>query len=639
MSGTGILEKAGAGTLTVTGTHTHTGGTLISGGSLVGTPANLGGTIVNNGSLIFGGGADGTFTGLLGGIGSLTKAGTGTLTLTGAHLFNGLASVSEGTLVLNGTLGGSVVVARGATLRGTGGLAGSLTLNGTLSVPSPGPVATGASVSSGGLLAASSGDHLTTPPLFTIGGNLVAGDGSVLGLPIGSGPNPSLLVGGVAALNGTRLDATPIALGTERRLSFLALTALNGLTVANTSVATQNPLLVSSLRQDGTSLFVTMLNLGVPLASAANPQFSSVGGALDHLKGDMSGDRGFVVRELLALDDDELNDALRVVAGEVHASNRHMIIRSSETFTDLIRNDITERDHEAEEGESGWGGDRVRWFGQFSRERASFDPREGAVGGVVDLSDGAGGFQFKVSDRFLVGGGGGFGFGSMSLDGLAAGSDFSAPRAFGVVGFKPKGFGIRGGGSFSRSKAKSNRRIVIIATLPQEFGGAPLTGGIDREAVSEEVTVQSDQWSEYADHQDFGTYRLDYMVGVRRARFARDGFAETGAGALSLESDGDTLNLTDTDVKVHWWRRKGGIRPYLETLFRRSSGFPHALPVEFAEDEDSDFETAGLPMGQNAFASRMGVTFVRKIGSFTFEYRIRKASGQTVQSGDLRFRF
>ena len=70
-----------------------------------------------------------------------------------------------------------------------------------------------------------------------------------------------------------------------------------------------------------------------------------------------------------------------------------------------------------------------------------------------------------------------------------------------------------------------------------------------------------------------------------------------------------------------------------------SSGFDYKSPVEFADEENSDFEAGGLPMGQTAFAARAGVTFVRQIGSFTFEYRIRKATGQTAQSGDLRFRF
>jgi hypothetical protein len=357
------------------------------------------------------------------------------------------------------------------------------------------------------------------------------------------------------------------------------------------------------------------------------------------MKGDLTGDRGFVIQEIMLLDDEELEDAMRQISGEVHASNRHIEIRSAETFTDLVRSQLTDREHEADEGQVGWGGPTVRWFGQLSREHVSFDPGGGALGGGADLTDGAGGFEYKLSDRWLAGGGGGLGFGSMALDGLAAASDLTAPRAFGVLGFKPKAFAIRGGGSFSRSKTKTNRRIVIIARLPEELGGAPLTGGIDRQAESEEVTVQSDQWTEYSDHFDVGTYRFDYMFGIRRARFSRDPFVEVGAGALSLEHDGSVLTLRDTDVKLHWWRRSGGMRPYAEMFIRRSGGFDYTLPVEFAEEEDSDFVTSGLPLGQNAFAGRIGVTFVRSLGRLTVEYRFRKASGQTSQSADVRFRF
>jgi autotransporter-associated beta strand protein len=635
-SGSGILEKAGSGTLTLTGTHTHTGGTLISNGVLVATPANLGGTIVNDGALILGAAADSTLNGTLGGRGSLIKSGAGTLTLDGSHAFSGTTAVSEGTLALNGSLGGGVSVAPGAVFRANGAVLGALDVNGSLIVPAAGTLL--ASVA-GGPLGATAGDRLNTPPALTVVGNFVAGPGSTLALPIGPGPNPSILVGGAAALNGTRLDATPLELGAQRNLSFLALTALDGLSVANTAVATQNPLLISSLTQDGGSLYVTMLNLGVSLATAAGPAYSSVGAAIDRMKSDLSGDRGVVIRELLALRDDQFEDALRAISGELHASNRHITIRSSEMFTDLIRSEMTEREHEAGEDSRGWGGERVRWFGQYAREHTSFDPRDGALGGTADLSDGAGGFEFRLGDRFLVGGGGGFGFGSLALDGLTAASDFSAPRAFGLFGFKPKAFSLRAGGSFSRSKTKSTRAIVIIATLPPELGGAPFSGGIDREAQADEVTVQDDQWSEYADNQDFGTYRLDYMVGIRRAKFDRDGFIETGADALGLRSVGETMKLTDVDVKTYLWRRKGNTRPYLETLIRRSSGLQATIPVEFAADGNSDFEAAGLPIGQNSFAGRAGVTFVRRIGAFTFEYRFRKTSGQTTQAGDFRFRF
>jgi len=86
-NGTGILQKAGSGTLTVTGTHTHTGGTL------VGTAANLGGTILNEASVVFGGDADGLFQGTLAGGGTFGKQGAGTLFVTGNHSHTGETSL------------------------------------------------------------------------------------------------------------------------------------------------------------------------------------------------------------------------------------------------------------------------------------------------------------------------------------------------------------------------------------------------------------------------------------------------------------------------------------------------------------------------------------------------------------------
>ena len=143
----------------------------------------------------------------------------------------------------------------------------------------------------------------------------------------------------------------------------------------------------------------------------------------------------------------------------------------------------------------------------------------------------------------------------------------------------------------------------------------------------------------YSDYQNIRTYRLDYMIGVRRARFARAAFTESGAGALSLLVPDETLNLNQADVKVHLWRRHGSIRPYVETLYRRSSHWPVDTAVSFADERDSAFKTAGLPLGSDAFAGRAGAVFVRRIGTLTLEYRYRKASGQTVQAGELRFRF
>jgi autotransporter-associated beta strand protein len=82
----------------------------------------------------------GTFAGVLtnqaiettAGVMSLLKVGTGTQTLTGANTYTGTTTVSAGTLVVNGSLGtGTVNVASGATLGGSGTLGGDLVVSGS----------------------------------------------------------------------------------------------------------------------------------------------------------------------------------------------------------------------------------------------------------------------------------------------------------------------------------------------------------------------------------------------------------------------------------------------------------------------------------------------------------------------------
>src|SRR5206468_11502168 len=64
------------------------------------------------------------------GSGGATKAGAGTLLLTGAHTYTGNTAVSAGTLLVNspGSIGSAnVSVATGETLGGTGPLSGAVT--------------------------------------------------------------------------------------------------------------------------------------------------------------------------------------------------------------------------------------------------------------------------------------------------------------------------------------------------------------------------------------------------------------------------------------------------------------------------------------------------------------------------------
>ncbi|MGB0155525.1 MAG: autotransporter-associated beta strand repeat-containing protein [Verrucomicrobiales bacterium] len=108
MGGSGSLEKSGDGTLTLSGTNTYAGGTTVNNGTLAGTTDSLQGAITNNGSVRFDQSTDGTYSGVMSGSGSLEKNGTGTVTFSGTNTYSG------GTTVNNGTLAGTTDSLQGA---------------------------------------------------------------------------------------------------------------------------------------------------------------------------------------------------------------------------------------------------------------------------------------------------------------------------------------------------------------------------------------------------------------------------------------------------------------------------------------------------------------------------------------------
>ncbi|HAC6646582.1 autotransporter-associated beta strand repeat-containing protein [Salmonella enterica] len=101
ISGSGQVEKSGDGTLTLSGSNTYTGGTLISGGTLVASNVEALGTgdVTDNATLELNTGGD--FTNNIGGTGRVEKSGDGTLTLSGSNTYTGGTLISSGTLVAN----------------------------------------------------------------------------------------------------------------------------------------------------------------------------------------------------------------------------------------------------------------------------------------------------------------------------------------------------------------------------------------------------------------------------------------------------------------------------------------------------------------------------------------------------------
>ncbi len=107
LSGSGKLNKSGAGTLTLTAANTYTGATAIAAGTLeIGGSGSLGsgsyaGNISNAGALLVSTTANQTLSGTISGAGTLTKSGSGTLTLTADNTFTGKVAINGGTVSIS----------------------------------------------------------------------------------------------------------------------------------------------------------------------------------------------------------------------------------------------------------------------------------------------------------------------------------------------------------------------------------------------------------------------------------------------------------------------------------------------------------------------------------------------------------
>ncbi|EDW4546426.1 AIDA autotransporter-like protein ShdA, partial [Salmonella enterica subsp. enterica] len=101
IGGSGKVEKSGDDALTLSGSNTYTGGTLISGGTLVASNVEALGTgdVTDNATLALNAGGD--FTNNIGGTGRVEKSGDKTLTLSGSNTYTGGTLISSGTLVAN----------------------------------------------------------------------------------------------------------------------------------------------------------------------------------------------------------------------------------------------------------------------------------------------------------------------------------------------------------------------------------------------------------------------------------------------------------------------------------------------------------------------------------------------------------
>jgi autotransporter-associated beta strand protein len=289
------ITKAGAGTLTLSGTNSYTGTTTVNGGTLVASNAsalgassgaitasggtlNLGanafsrtglvtfsggtvtnGTITNNTATNFAA-QSGTVAAILAGSAGLTKSGTGTVSLSGANTYTGTTTVNGGTLQINSSsaIGTNTVSLANATFLTYIG-SGVATLNNAITVGS----GTSTIANSGSSTLTLGGSLAKNGTTLTLNGG--SGGINVTGSITGANSNSDLVIGsGTVTLSGSNSYNGPTFVN-------------NGATLnADSALPTDNGASALSLDSTGSGGSTVNLGLNQTIASLSGATNSTV---------------------------------------------------------------------------------------------------------------------------------------------------------------------------------------------------------------------------------------------------------------------------------------------------------------------------------------------------------------------------
>jgi autotransporter-associated beta strand protein len=262
--GVRALTKLDGGRLVLTGTNSYSGFTTISAGVLSigngGTSGSIASTtMINNGSLEFNHGNDQTYSGMIGGTGTLTKLGTRTLILTGTNTYSGSTTITAGSLRLGiGSNSGSI-----ASL--------SIINNSGLEFSRSDPVTYGGIISGTGAVTKNSGGTLTLTGENTYSGSTTVNSGTLV---IGDGATNGSIASTTISNNGSlefnrsnNLTYSGVISGTGSlsKLGAGALTLSGANTFSGATTISEGTLIAAHNTALGTAAGITTVQSGATL--------------------------------------------------------------------------------------------------------------------------------------------------------------------------------------------------------------------------------------------------------------------------------------------------------------------------------------------------------------------------------------
>lgn len=339
ISGTGDLDKRGAGITTLSAANTYTGGTSVSQGTLrlgdsnrlastgnlfisagatfdlagysqtVGAFSGPGTAAIGSGSLTFGNSLNREFQGTITGSGSFIKQGSGSFTMIANNAaYTGTTTVNAGLLAVNGNLSNSATTVNTfGTLGGTGTV-GATTINGTIAP----------------------GNSIGT---LNINGPYVQNAGSFYNVEVNAAGQSDLInVNGTATINGGTVRVIAGVGSYNPTTVYTILTSTGARTGTYDNAISNFAFLDPSLTYDPNNVYLTLVRNSIDFASVGiTPNQISAGGGLAAL-----GMSNPVVAAALMLTPDQARAAFDSVSGEIHPSLHSLMLDESSLVRDAV---------------------------------------------------------------------------------------------------------------------------------------------------------------------------------------------------------------------------------------------------------------------------------------------------------------
>ena len=576
ISGTGGLEQRGAGTLTLIGENTYTGGTTISAGTLQigngGTAGSIMGNIVDNGTLAFNHSNNTNYAGVLSGTGTLNKEGAGTLMLTGdSSSFTGHTFVKAGTLAVNGSLGGALDINSVAKLQGTGTVTSSVVA---------GTIAPGNSIGT-----------------IHVNNNYTQLTGSRYNVEVGSSGKSDLIsVAGQANILGGTVAAIPTGAGELiSGTRYTILTAKGGRIGQYDTLLQTLPFLNLSLAYDANNVYLDLLGRNsAAFCDAAVTRNECAAG-----KGAESLGLGNPIYDAIAglPNAAAARRAFNSLSGEIHASLKSIMIEDSrfirEAVSDRTRQALTmgagsvfSSGGQAVQGMPGTG--RTFW----TRALGSFGQRNGD-GNAAQINRSIAGFfmgsDILIADRFLLGIAAGYSNSSFRVSDVISTSSSDNYHLSGYGGTQWGPLGLRVGAAHAWHVLQTNRSIVFANFADHTKGN--YTGG----------TTQV--FGELGYTLPVNNIFLEPFVRAAYVHFDTKRFEENG-GVASLQGFKSNEGTTYTTVGLNaakTFSSPGTVTTTLRGMLGWRRALGNLTPLStFTLDSGSSFGIAGLPIVRDA---------------------------------------